>query len=434
MSDKILGRIAVVMYATGDYAFSVACTAQSLINENPDTSFDFFVLHDGISEGDKSALISILSNVNFIYFDGNELTNFIARSLGEEFDAQKTQSLVRSRKIYFISKVFMFSLLERYSQVLYLDTDILIVKSISDIFDHHGVSWVNARAKLSVKLHKASAEEHFSYLPENALAPNAGLIYLNGDIPYAEITRELCLILQNYHRLIGYAIDEAAIACGVHKSGVPVHSLKKSFNRLAWESDSDTCVVHAMGRDKFWNQKIAQVAFPSWRKYYERWLDASGSQFKGNVEGLLPHFRGAGSVVSEYQLNRLWLEINTTLRETFGRKMHLDAPPVAGKARYYCEAAVGDVYFEFTINYEFMRIGIRMLAPQHRSGDVGASADMSGISAFSLREGIAEITSEKFRIGDLISTIHRLVKFYLSNCASPEGDEVLGSLLDATSA
>ena len=279
LTIKKLDKIAVFLIATKDYAFSVATTCLGLLDNNRKTRFAFYILHDGMSQEDRSALTNLLGDTNFILMDRDYFHNEVKTHLASRYDRNKIESLLDKRKLYFIAKPLCLKLLNKHKKVLFLDTDLLISGSLESIFQIEGVAWRDALVKAHEKLHLAYKrhQTYFGSMPEDFSAPNAGVMCFTNQIDYNGILEECLWVLQEYHDELRSDLDEAVIAWAVHKFYGKRSSLDHNFNQYIHHANNETTITHAIGKVKFWEANYRKIIFPDWNKYYHSWIKSGGS-------------------------------------------------------------------------------------------------------------------------------------------------------------
>lgn len=271
-------KIAVCMIVTSNYAFSVATTAQGVIENNKDYDFIFYIYHNGIKKEDKNILDKILINTVYIDFSDDFFHNSVRNLLKNEYEKINIQKLLDTRKFYFIGKVCCLELLKFNSNVLYLDTDLLIQGSLHDIFKNKGVSWRPAFALARKKLSTITTSKvFFNQIPTDYTAPNAGVMFFTDDIPYEKMLAECYLVLQNYHHEMRADLDEAVIAWACYKYDVKINKLEYKYNQWAYSTNKNTIISHTIGNINFWDANFRKIIFNEWNKYYNNWLQLGGS-------------------------------------------------------------------------------------------------------------------------------------------------------------
>lgn len=317
------------MIVTHNYAFSIATTAQGLLENNSEHDFIFYILHDGINIKDKEALKSLLVNVVFIDFSNAFFHQAIGNVLQADYDFSKVQSLLDTRKFYFIAKVYSLELLKKHDSVLYLDTDLLIQGSLSQVFNTKGVAWRGATASAKDKLSTIqSNKDYFSSIPSEYSAPNAGVMFFSRDIPYEDMIYECYWVLQNYHLEMRADLDEAVIAWSCYKYKVNLKTLNYKYNQWSYSANDQSIILHAIGNINFWDTNFRQIIFYNWSIYYKKWIDLGGSEFKTIAKDshYLNNFNERGKLALTFEYMLFWEQFYQNLDGRFPEKLYRSGP------------------------------------------------------------------------------------------------------------
>ncbi|MDM1340756.1 glycosyltransferase [Acinetobacter pseudolwoffii] len=344
-------EIAVCLFATHDYAFSVATTCFGLLEHNSKNDFKFFIMHDGIVDKDQEILKSILKNIDFIKFDSDFFHKISQESLRERYSESKISELLKNRQSYFIGKVYSLALLERYEKVLYLDTDLLIRGSLQSVFELQGVSWRNATAKAYQKLGKAINQLEFKDINKNFSAPNAGLMFFTSDIPYKEMLAECFWVFQEYHELLRNDIDEAVISWSTYKFNVPKNELDYKFNQWLYHADDQTVVCHAIGKIKFWTANFRKAIFSEWNDYYQKWLNLGGTQCNAEVEDVkyLSSATGAGELARCCENIIFWEKVYIAMGARIPENLYRSGPMAKTYSQLFIKGVSKKIHYEISM-------------------------------------------------------------------------------------
>ncbi|WP_167012999.1 glycosyltransferase [Candidatus Pantoea multigeneris] len=257
--------------------FALGATLLNLKDKNPNFLYDVVVMHDGLSQEAIHDLSSVNESIKFFKYT---LGDFIA-----EHDVNGDSTFFKNfiKRYSFLSfvKYKIFEMLDYYKAILFLDVDILILKDISAIFQHQGVSWRNGFS-LKEKLSRNRVNKKFDFLndlDERSPAPNGGLIFVEDSIPYNEmklIAKKF--ISENYANFTAH-IDEISIALPVAMLNVNLNILSSSeFNVVPEMVNNDSRIVHFVGK-KIWDDHDMMSIFPEWLGYYDGWVKKSSFNY-----------------------------------------------------------------------------------------------------------------------------------------------------------
>ena len=268
----------IVLGVTANWAFAAGTVILALRRHNPHLDADILILHDGkLCPKDSQ----ILQNLGCRLAQASYLRQFLPKEALTTFSELST------------AKFLCFDLLEFYSKVLWLDSDILIQDSLEPIWNYGPLAiaredpeFYENRQPKTAKINLKSTE--IPDLPFDFNAPNynSGVIVFNQSIQSPNLCKTHCL------NFLQATIDVAR------------YPDQGAFNYLHQILDPDQCqdlpqefnchprnpaalyapIVHAFGAYKLWNDGLTQACFPEWQRDYLRWANLGGSPYTGEIE------------------------------------------------------------------------------------------------------------------------------------------------------
>lgn len=346
-------KIAVCMIVTGDYAFSIATTAQGLLKHHKNYDFKFHIYHDGISDSDQILLKSLLKDVEYHLFDNEYYHQQSKVILADQYDQDKTQNLLDARKFYFIGKIFALSLLAKHSDVLYLDTDLLIVNKMDHVFSLKGVAWRESVSSAYTKLGKLQDHPYFYALSidQKYSAPNAGVMWFTNEISYKEMLRECLWMLQEHHTSLRGDLDEAVISWACFKYKVNLTILDEIYNHWLHFANNKSVVLHAIGNINFWEANFRKLIFPEWLEYYNHWLKLGGSNsLKQTIDQhYLKDSDGRGQLARTMEYMLFWEGLYSKLGEKLPHSLYRSGPLATSYSQLFIRGLPKYIHYELGI-------------------------------------------------------------------------------------
>ena len=263
-------KITIVFMATPNLLFVLAEMLVNLQKTNGDLYDHIIVYHSGFTENDLMKLQLIEPRILF--------KRYTQEDWEKEHKVPETKQALNAINKYShmnYSKYKIFELLENYSNILYLDLDMLIKGDLSDLLELHGIAWRDAADPFGTKFDKHTPmDPHLDWLaniPYNHSVPNGGLIYISRDNldwkRCLELGREFTVRFMDY---FSAALDELAFSWIAYKQCIPiVHLDLKIYNTILSFYSFDTKIVHFMIRNKPWNNEISQTIFSEWIENYK---------------------------------------------------------------------------------------------------------------------------------------------------------------------
>lgn len=199
-------------------------------------------------------LVSIDPRVKKLPIDVETFENYLS-------DELLNSNFVRRWGTHPFLRFMALPLLEDYDNLIYLDIDILILKSFEEIISTIPISF-RGRCPLSVYDRQVSSEFKM---------PNAGVVVVSRTILNFFVTgqslRDVCFeILNKYANTEN--VDEFVWGYLVYKYNLPFHDLHIKYNCFPCQKGSRSAViVHGAGSYKFWSHPLVNVLFPEWQEY-----------------------------------------------------------------------------------------------------------------------------------------------------------------------
>lgn len=277
----------------GSSSYMLPALANMIIGierHSPNLVDQYVVLHDAsevFDENDLKALSKLTNKVSFypIDFDKRYKLPNLKILNGEH----------SYNKIIF-AKYFVFDLLKYYKHVLWLDTDMLVVDDISEIFKIEGAAWrpvtFNAQKRCEYIKNFVTKNYPNAAMDDNLLPPpSGGLVYVTDTIEnYEGLTDQCFNILYNCYRSaekITRAMDELVVGIINYSHNLKARKLERKFNSVPESQDSSGAViVHSFGKTKFWNSEERYLEYSEWGQNNNKWIHLGGRDI---ISGFTPN-------------------------------------------------------------------------------------------------------------------------------------------------
>lgn len=263
---------AVVFGITSNLMFAAINVIIGIEKHNPGLVDNYIIYHlstDDICENDRIAARKITNKIQFRIFE-------------PEVDMKVFGEIVNQYSLLYFCKFCVFDLLNEYDSVLWLDADLLIKGDISSIFESKGMAW---RVSLSVRFCDILKYPEIE-ITEKDTKPNAGVIFVKKDEQTKDITTSECWEIANNIRKYTkrLSLDEMTFGVIAIKHGIQVVELPRKYNLVFhMTSDEESIIQHAMGKKKFWNNRVMNLMFEEWRQNNSRWLAVGGTPYNGPI-------------------------------------------------------------------------------------------------------------------------------------------------------
>lgn len=252
-------NVAIVFGITKDYVFALANVLIGMKKHCSRFWDDIIVYHDGVMEEDIEKISTILE-CRFILYDTSSISK---ESKKESVKAYSYMALARFE---------CFDLLHDYKYVIWHDVDILIQKDFKELLqtaDSSGMA-------LTCNPQFYGEQNFYQLISEyDLLKPlyNSGLMVLKDNLQNFPKMRKYCYDKFNkYADKIRY-LDQAVLNIMIQDYGIKVRniSLSEYCCHPSELNCSNASIIHAYGRDKFWNSMELKIQFSEWVSNDEEW-------------------------------------------------------------------------------------------------------------------------------------------------------------------
>ena len=265
---------AFIFIANRNYLFAIGTMIINLKETGNDFYDNIVIYHHGFTDEDKEKLLSLEDRIIFKEYSLEEYEDHHGKAThGHE------KAFMNRYTHLTIIKYRVIEQLEYFHKILYLDLDMLVRGSISEIFDIKGAAWRDAAADFQNKFAGLiPLEQLIEYCGSDAehikkwKAPNGGLLYFSDDgIDYEKCLEEARAFVSHFKGYFSRGIDEKAISYIVNKNNIQLTSLDKGvYNTFPVISTCKTKIIHFMTPEKVWNDPVLQAAFHDWLTYFKK--------------------------------------------------------------------------------------------------------------------------------------------------------------------
>jgi len=261
MGEKdVKKNVAIVFGITNDFVFALANVLIGMKRHCKPFWDDIIVYHDGINEKEIAAVNSIIS-CKFIYFDENLFNDKAIHS-----EALKDYSLLT------LARFECFALLKEYHKVIWHDVDILVQKDFSYLMEYGDQSGYAATQSTEFRME----QNFFGIMPGYDMLSylyNAGILVLSDKLPNPDELHIYCYNTFNRYAEKLRFNDQAVLNMLIQDYGIDVEliDLDKYCCHPNTKSYKDAAIIHAYGKNKFWNSLRLERQFPEWLHNNTEW-------------------------------------------------------------------------------------------------------------------------------------------------------------------
>lgn len=258
-------NLAVVIGATGNMAFAAANVIMSVKKTSSDITDEIIVLHSEISKNDQHLMKSIF-NCRFIDYKFPEV----------EADTFKNSHFYRYSMLAY-SRYEIFNWLDEFKNIIWLDIDILVQKSLQELLNH-----VDGDMGMHEEKHTFGGlflEPDPRFDNERKFL-NTGVILYRDSLPNYQILTDWCYQKTREMAENLSLPDQAVINLMFQEfPEIKIRPIDTRFNCHPTDKNvKNAVIVHSYDSEKFWN---FYYNFGEWNKNYKKWIKMGGSPYTG---------------------------------------------------------------------------------------------------------------------------------------------------------
>lgn len=267
----------ILLAATKDSAFAIGSQLVNIIDKMGSFVDVFYIVNEGFDDDDKKAMKKIATEIKFISFIQEDFLNKLSVFVKSKDELFFQNLSFLNRYTHMSYALFEgLNLLDECEKILYLDFDILLLKSIKELFTYEFDLCVD-RGKSSLSF----LCPHLSCEFANEKAFRSGIVCFSSLIKDPKACYEFIYESSAKYNFIN---DQIALSLLIYSQKLRVKILKRSkyAGELFYRQNRSASIIHAYGRNnRFWNNKLANTLFPQWNECYKKWLSFGGSAYTG---------------------------------------------------------------------------------------------------------------------------------------------------------
>lgn len=258
-------KIALLLCSTGNEAFAVGNVIigakkylfQNLKNEE----YDIIFYTDKLNINDEKALKKIFPRI-------------IINIYNPPFSISDNTADITYYTSFAYARFEVFDILDNYQKILYMDTDMVIQKDVSNIINFNESFYISLYKNGTIDLKYNMKEKLFLKLKEkynlDVLRGCSGIFIINDNFPKYKEVKDWC-----YKQIKTYECnDEDILNICLQEFNVKPSVLTEHYNCMP---DSpivnDAYIVHSLGPAKFWRGTYNKF----WEENNKIWIEAGGN-------------------------------------------------------------------------------------------------------------------------------------------------------------
>lgn len=258
-------KIALLLCSTGNEAFAagnVIIGAKKYLFQNlKDEEYDIVFYTDKLETNDENALKKIFPRI-------------IIRIYEPPFSISDNKADITYYTTFTFTRFEVFDMLDDYQKILYMDTDMVIQKDISNIINinkYFSICYYkNGTIPLHYKMREFTLNKMMKKYDMDKIRAMAGLFLISDNFPRYKEAKEWC-----YKQIKIYECnDEDILNICLQEFNAETNTLSEHYNCMPYSPIvNDAYIVHSIGPAKFWRGTYNKF----WEENNEEWLKAGGN-------------------------------------------------------------------------------------------------------------------------------------------------------------
>ena len=277
---------AVVFGVTKDLDFALGAMIIGFLKHNEDYDGHFVVFHDGISQEQQNVFKSIYSAISFRQFAEATVHDRLAKVM----DPESASKIIDRYSHFYFAKFEMFDLLDEFERVVWMDVDMLVRGSLDDLWDFDEFCWRETTSGTQKKQAKMYEEFKGEIKGVEYHSPNGGLI---GVSKKSAVNYGICSDTAYLHfgqfrkKFDAVQGDEFSMfmCAAANRAAVKVLDITEFNCPSATPGVQNAKIIHAIGKDKFWNNHALKLAYPDWWMWHDEWVRLGGQKTTAKLSG-----------------------------------------------------------------------------------------------------------------------------------------------------
>lgn len=203
-----------------------------------------------------------------------------------------------------------------YKNVILCDADMLIQKNFSDILTYKPAAWREAAGFLGEIFDCNMYKE----IPKDTSRPNGGFIYISDELDLEAFSTKKCyMLVDKYIDDIKSCIDECIFSLIFLENKISPYLLPITYNCWPTYYDSKNAyIIHAIGKNKFWNHSFIKLAYPEWEINNKLWNMVGGKSYTGVIDGKVEKYETSSRFLSNMFNEEYW----NVIHKSFDDNLH----------------------------------------------------------------------------------------------------------------
>ncbi|EAH6402043.1 hypothetical protein GC772_05365 [Campylobacter coli] len=296
--------LGILLAATKDSAFTIGTLLINIKDKMDISQTIFYIINDGFSQNDKSIMQELAPNINFINFTIDDFETSI-RKFNADFKLDKQNPILNRYTHMSYARFEALKFLEECESIIYLDFDMLLLKGIDELKEIKNKGYEIACFRGSATMSMGGGQlTPIQFTHTNNYS--TGIIVFNDNLKSSQKFYDFIyqFIAKNEDYFLEVKLgDQFLFSLYLLEKGLKIYELDDNYyGNISWVKSKDASILHAWGQNnRFWNNKLCALAWPSWNVYYQKWLSLGGSAYEKGFVSFLEVPQSGGEVFQYFE-------------------------------------------------------------------------------------------------------------------------------------
>lgn len=296
--------LGILLAATKDSAFTIGTLLINIKDKMDISQTIFYIINDGFSQNDKSIMQELVPNIKFINFTIDDFETNI-RKFNADFKLNKQNPILNRYTHMTYARFEALKFLKECENIIYLDFDMLLLKGIDELKEIKNKGYEIACFRGSATMSMGGGQlTPIQFTHTNNYS--AGIIVFNDNLKSSQKFYDFIyqFIAKNEDYFLEVKLgDQFLFSLYLLEKGLKIYELNDNYyGNISWVKSKDASILHAWGQNnRFWNNKLCALAWPSWNVYYQKWLSLGGSAYEKGFVSFLEVPQSGGEVFQYFE-------------------------------------------------------------------------------------------------------------------------------------
>jgi lipopolysaccharide biosynthesis glycosyltransferase len=306
---------ALVFGITDDLYFALGTMLVGYFKHNPMFNGTVVVFHENLSKEQQATLRKIYKTISFRRFTRSG----VEKRLSKIASRTRVEAILARYSHFYFAKFEIPDLLKEFHKVMWMDVDMLVRGPVGNMWSFDQFTWRIVSPGALEKQEVVNQAYALDIKRSDYGGPNGGLIGISrgaqqqGEMSTARLYYWFNRLTNEHNLAIS---DELSFFLLAATTGSNLKELPLSYNcPSATHGAGSAKIIHAVGKNKFWNTKSIALAYPDWGIWQREWVRYGGTKSHYELSGKSGFIQSPNSIVGAARQQHIWSKLFEEIRD-----------------------------------------------------------------------------------------------------------------------